>query len=248
MVETNLPVLLLKNNILFPYSEIRIEINSQSEKRLIENACRNNDNQLLLINLIDPLEENPNIKDLPNIGLVGKIKSMLELSNGSLRIVLVGLSRVSILNYFESEYGYLESFVIPNLEISSDTLENAALRRVLFKELNRYIEISSVMSNNVIGRTVGIDDIGKLTDIVCFELPLDYSTKLNYLKMIDPVVRIRKLIEDLNREIETSELENEIELSLKEKIDASQREYLLREKIRNSEYKRLSFVNKTINT
>ena len=88
------------------------------------------------------------------------------------------------------------------------------------------------MSNNVIGRTVGIDDIGKLTDIVCFELPLDYSQKMNYLKTTNPIVRIKKLIEDLNQEIETSELENEIELSLKEKIDASQREYLLREKIR----------------
>ena len=232
MVETNLPVLLLKNNILFPYSEIRIEINSQVEKKLIENACKNNDNQLLLINLLDPLEENPNVSDLPNLGIVGKVKSMLELSNGSLRIVLVGLERVSILNYLESEYGYLESFVIPIKEVVTDSLEIAALRRVLFKELNRYIEISSLVSNNVIGRTVGIDDISKLTDIVCFELPLEYTSKLNYLKTNDPVVRIKNLINDLDKEIETSELENEIELSLKEKIDASQREYLLREKIR----------------
>ena len=232
MVETNLAVLLLKNNILFPYNEIRIEINSQVEKKLIENACKNNDNQLLLINLIDPLEENPNAKDLPNIGVVGKIKSKLELSNGSLRIVLVGLERVSILNYLESDYGYLEAFVIPIKETTPDSLEIAALRRVLFKELNRYIEISSLVSNNVIGRTVGIDDIGKLTDIVCFELPLEYTNKLNYLKTNNPITRIKNLINDLDKEIETSELENEIELSLKEKIDASQREYLLREKIR----------------
>ena len=172
------------------------------EKKIIENACKNNDNQLLLINLKDPLEENPNIKELPNIGLVGKIKSMLELSNGSLRVVLVGQERVSILNYFENDYGYLESFVIPIKEIITDSKEIAALRRVLFKELNRYIDLSSTMSNNVIGRTTGIDDINKLTDIVCFELPLDYSVKLNYLKTTDPIVRIKNLISDLNKEIE----------------------------------------------
>ena len=62
--------------------------------------------------------------------------------------------------------------------------------------------------------------------------PFDYQTKLHYLRNINPLKRIRLLIEDLNKEIETVNLENEIELSLKEKIDASQREYLLREKIR----------------
>ena len=96
MVETNLPIVLLKNIILFPYNEIRIEFNSSKEKLILENSEKYNDNHILLINLLDPLEENPSIKDLPNIGVLGRIKSKIELSNGPERVVVAGLSRVEI--------------------------------------------------------------------------------------------------------------------------------------------------------
>ena len=232
MVETNLPIVLLKNIILFPYNEIRVEINSSKEKLVLENAEKYNDNHILLINLQDPLEENPSIKDLPNVGVIGKIKSKIELSNGSVRVVVAGLSRVEILNYMENDYGYIESFVIPIKNYDYNEVEATALKRILFNDLNNYIDTSPLMSNSVLGRITGVDDISKLTDIIAAELPLEYGNKLRYLNTKDPIKRIKLIIEDLNREIETVKLEQEIELTLKEKIDASQREYLLREKIR----------------
>ena len=232
MVETNLPVIILKDNVLFPYSDIRVEFSKDKDKLILSNSAKYNDSHVLLINILDPLDERPNMKDLPSIGIVGKIKSKLELSNGNIRVVISGLERVSVINYFENEYEIIESFVIPIKDESIDELEASALKRVLFKEVNQYIEMSSTVSNSVLGRIVGIEDISKLTDIICFELPLDYPTKLHYLRNTNPLKRMRLLIEDLNKEIETVNLENEIELSLKEKLDASQREYLLREKIR----------------
>ena len=232
MVETNLPIVLLKNIILFPYNEIRVEFNTSKEKLVLENSEKFNDNHILLINLLDPLEENPSIKDLPNIGIIGRIKSKIELSNGTVRVVVAGLSRVEILNYIENDYGYIESFVIPPKDIDYDEVESLALKRILFNELDSYINTSPLMSNSVLGRIAGVDDINKLTDIVASELPFDYSNKLRYLNTIDPIKRIKLIIEDLNKEIETVKLEQEIELTLKEKIDSSQREYLLRERIR----------------
>lgn len=232
MVETNLPIILLKNVILFPYNEIRVEFTKSKEKLVLENSEKYNDNHILLINLIDPLEENPSIKDLPNIGVIGKIKSKIELSNGTVRVVIAGLSRVEILNYIESDYGYIESFVIPTKDYDYEETEATALKRVLFKELNNYINTSSLMSNSVLGRISGVDNISKLTDIIASELPIDYTNKFKYLNTPNPIKRIKTIIEDLNKEIETVKLENEIELTLKEKIDSSQREYLLREKIR----------------
>lgn len=232
MVETNLPVIFLKNNILFPYNEIRVEFNTSKDKLVLENAFKYNDNHLLLVNLTDPLEENPSIRDLPDIGVIGKIKSKIELSNGTIRVVVVGLERVSVLNYLEGEYGYLESFVLPIDELDYDENEVRALRRILFRDLHHYIDNSSMMSNSVIGRVNGVDNISKLTDIICAELPIDYTKKIRYLNMLNPVDRLKLLMEDLKREIETIKLENEIELSLKDKIDDSQRDYLLREKIR----------------
>ena len=233
MVETNLPILLLKTNILFPYNELRLEVSTSKEKMVIKNSVKYHDNHILLINLEDPLEENPNIKDLPNIGIIGKIKSELELQNGKIRIVITGLERVQVLNYLESEYEYLESFVVPIPEYKEDELRVSALRRLLFKDLNNYIDISSTMSNSVIGKISGINNISKLTDIICAELPIDYKKKLEYLYTLDPTERVELLLKDLSKELETIQLENEIESSLKDKIDATQREYLLREKIKS---------------
>ena len=224
--------MVLKNAILFPYNEIRIEFNKTQDKLVLENSEKFNDNYILLINLADPLEENPRIKDLPDIGVVGKIKSKIELSNGTVRVVITGVDRVEVINYFESDYGYLESFVVPVRDNESDEIEVRALRRLLFKNLTSYIDNSSVMSNSVLGRISGVDNISKLTDIVIAELPFDYTEKLKYLNEIDPVKRIKMITSDLCREIETVKLENQLEVSLKEKIDDSQREYLLREKIR----------------
>ncbi|MEE3342514.1 MAG: endopeptidase La [Bacilli bacterium] len=232
MVETNLPVLLLKNVLLFPYSEIRVEFIKSREKLILDNAVKNNDNHVLLVNLLDPLEEKPNISDLPDIGVIGRIKSKIELSNGVVRVVIVGLSRVEVLNYLENEEGYREAFVIPVRDYEDNPAMNEALRRVLFKNLNSYINISSMMSNSVLGRISDVDNIDKLTDIIISELPISYANKLKYLYESNPLQRIKLLVEELQREIETVELENEIETNLKEKIDSSQREFLLREKIR----------------
>ena len=232
MVQTNLPVLLLRSSILFPYNEIRLEITTTKDKLILETSYKYYDQQVLLLNLDDPLEENPNIDDLPTIGVVGKIKSKLSLANGNERVVISGLERVQIINYIENDYGYLDSFVISLPREEIEELKQTALRRILFKELNTYIDSASLMSNSVIGRISGVEDIGKLTDIVCSELPISYEKKLKYLRQIKPSKRMNLLLEELQREIETIQLENEIETSLKDKIDASQRDYLLREKIR----------------
>ena len=232
MVQTNLPVLLLKDTVLFPYNEIRLEFSTSKEKLVLETAYQYYDQQILLLNLNDPLEENPNIDDLPTIGVVGKIKSKLSLSNGNERVVIAGLERVQVVNYLENDYGYLDSFVISVPIEEVDEKEITALRRILFRDLNTYIDSSSLMSNSVIGRISGVSDIGKLSDIVCAELPISYSKKIKYLRQVGSISRVKLLLEDLKSEIETIKLEDEIETSLKNKIDTSQRNYLLHEKIR----------------
>ena len=146
--------------------------------------------------------------------------------------MISGLERVQVVNYLENDYGYLDSFVISVPIEETDEKELTALRRILFRDLNTYIDSSSLMSNSVIGRISGVSDIGKLSDIVCAELPISYSKKIKYLRQINPIRRVKLLLEDLKSEIETIKLEDEIETSLKDKIDTSQRNYLLHEKIR----------------
>lgn len=232
MVETNLPILFLRDVVLLPYNELRIEISKEYEKKILEISEKRYDNHILFVNLVDTIEEKPNLRKLPKIGVLGKIKTKIVLPNGVIRIVVVGIDRVEVLNYIEDDNNMYEAFVIPTKAYDYSELESNALRRILIKDLNNYIEISSCISNNVLGRISGISSISRLTDIIVDELPLDYVSKIKYIEMPNPMNRIKLIIEDLNKEIETVKLENSLEDSLKEKLDEEQKNYILREKIR----------------
>ena len=96
MIETNLPIIFLRELILFPYNELKIEFSSIKDKYVIDKAIKYNDNYVLLLNLTDPLEENPNYRDLPKMLVLGKINSKIELPNGNFRVTIQGIDRVVI--------------------------------------------------------------------------------------------------------------------------------------------------------
>ena len=109
MTEINLPIMYLREVVLLPFNDIRLEFNNDIDKNILKLAERNYDNHLLLVNLKDPLEESPTINELPKIGIVSKIKSKIDLPNGISRVVLTGISRVNILNYIETTE-YISAF------------------------------------------------------------------------------------------------------------------------------------------
>ena len=231
MVETNLPILYLREVVLLPYNEMRIEFTSDKDKNILNCSEKSYEGHLLLVNLSDPLEESPSFDELPKIGILGKIKSKIELPNGIIRAVISGIDRVQILNYI-SKNDILSAFVIPTKEYDYNEVEAVALRRILYRKLDEYIDVSPYMSNTVLGRINDVKNISKLTDIIVSELPLEYNDVLKYIEIVNPMYRVRTVIDDLTKEIETVRLENQIEDSLKVKIEEEQREYMLREKIR----------------
>ena len=231
MVETNLPILYLREVVLLPYNEIRLEFINDKDKKVLSISERIHDSHLLLVNLSDPLEESPSLNELPKIGILGKIKSKIDLPNGTTRVIIQGIDRVQISSLIESS-DILSAFVIPTKEYDYNEIEASALRRVLYRKLDEYIDISPYMSNTVLGRINDVKNINKLSDIIVSELPLEYKDILKYVEITNPMYRIKLIIEDLSKEIETVRLENEIEDNLKVKLEEEQREYMLKEKIR----------------
>ena len=232
MVETNLPVLFLRNVVILPYNELRLELYTELDKSIVRISEYNYDNHVLLINTQDSVEEKPSIRKLPKIGVLGKIKTKLELPNGVIRLVIVGIDRVEVLNYLENDDDRIDAFVIPTKEYDYNELEAIALKRILIKDLNDYIELSSAISNNVLGRISGVNSLSRLSDIVVSELPFDYQTKVRYIEQCNPISRVKNIIKDLNKEMETVKLENQIDEDLKERLDEEQKNYILKEKIK----------------
>lgn len=231
MTQTNLPVLYLRDAVLLPYNDIRLEFSNELDKNILDIAESSYDNYILLINLFDPLEVEPDTGGLPRIGILGRIKSKLSLPNGIMRVVLTGIDRVEIVSVNNND-NILNAFVIPTKEYDYDEVEAAALRRVLYRKLDEYIDISPYMSNTVIGRITEVKNISKLSDIIVSELPLEYKDSFKYIQIVNPMYRIKEVISDLSKETITVRLENEIEDSLKVKLEEEQKEYMLREKIK----------------
>ena len=231
MTQTNLPILYLRDVVLLPFNDIRLEFSNDIDKKILNIAESNYDGYVLLINLNDPLEEEPDYNTLPDIGILGKIKSKIDLPNGITRVVMTGIDRVEIVS-INNNNDFLSAFVISTKEYDYNEVEAAALKRVLYRKLDEYIDISPYMSNTVIGRITEVKNISKLSDIIVSELPLEYNEVLKYVSITNPMNRIREITLDLSKEIETVRLENEIEDNLKVKLEEEQKEYMLREKIK----------------
>ncbi len=231
MTQTNLPILYLRDVVLLPFNDIRLEFSNDIDKKIFNIAESNYDGYVLLINLNDPLEEEPDYNTLPDIGILGKIKSKIDLPNGITRVVMTGIDRVEIVS-INNNNDFLSAFVISTKEYDYNEVEASALRRVLYRKLDEYIDISPYMSNTVIGRITEVKNISKLSDIIVSELPLEYNEVLKYVSITNPMNRIREITLDLSKEIETVRLENEIEDNLKVKLEEEQKEYMLREKIK----------------
>ena len=225
MTQTNLPILYLRDVVLLPFNDIRLEFSNDIDKKILNIAESNYDGYVLLINLNDPLEEEPDYNTLPDIGILGKIKSKIDLPNGIDRVEIVSINN-------NNNNDFLSAFVISTKEYDYNEVEASALRRVLYRKLDEYIDISPYMSNTVIGRITEVKNISKLSDIIVSELPLEYNEVLKYVSITNPMNRIREITLDLSKEIETVRLENEIEDNLKVKLEEEQKEYMLREKIK----------------
>lgn len=230
-MKSNLPVLLLKNMVLFPYNEIRIEFDSDNDKRLLSLAESCYDNNILIVNPSDSLETNPEIDELPTYGIIGKIKMKLDMPNGKTRIIILGEARVKIFAYSKDE-GIYEA-LYSNMPIEELTVkEEMAYVRALNKHIDVYVREVPYMSNTILSQTAGINNIDKLTDIVVLYLPVTNERKQEYLKESSSTSRVKMILDDINKDIEILRLEQKIETNVALGLEQSQKEFVLREKIK----------------
>ena len=234
MIRSNLPVILLKGLVLLPYEEVRIELNNDITKKVVEISKLYHDNEVLIVSPINELEENPDVSDLPKIGVVGTIKSAIDLPNGITRVVIIGKSRVKIFSYvnYSNDKDVLES-IIEGIEKNDESeVETTAILRKLMKELDIYINKNPYISNAIISQAKGITDLSKLTDIIANFIPLSFEKKVNLVLDSSPISRGKFLIKELTIENAVVDLENKIEENLQSSLDTSQKEFILKEKIK----------------
>lgn len=228
MTKLTLPVLVLSDTVLLPSNEIRADFDSEIEKKLFSLSEGYYSSSLLIVH--SDLNDNKiDINNLPQVGIVGLIKLRLDMPNGKTKIVIMGEKRVKILNYKQSDQ-VLEA-EIDDIEDVINSDDNLAYGRILYKKIDNYIEASD-FREDFINDINKIDNLSDLTDFIVANMPLSLLRKREYINETSAIKRCEMIIQDINKELEIAKLEKKIDDKLSYEIEKSQKEYVLREKIR----------------
>ena len=233
-MNNNLPVMLLKGLVLIPNQEVKLDINNKISKKIVMISSKNYNDELLIVCPKDQKEEVPEVTDLPFVGVVCKIISKIEIPNGHLKIKVKGLRRVAIEEYSNNvnDSDILECSV-RNIELPRfEEAELNAAKRKLLDILKKYIDLNPSISNSILSYLKNETDINKITDQIALFLPLSIEKKLEYMEEINALKRAHRLIKDINLEIEIILLDEQIEENLSTELENTQKEFILREKIK----------------
>lgn len=232
MIKTKLPVIVLRNLVLLPHGEIKLEISNADDKNIIDNSIKYHDNYVILVSAKGLINENIELTELPNVGIIGKITSNFELPNNHIRINIEGINRANIFNYIDNKNSNLEAVIGPISIDEIDKDEEEANLRLLKREFAGYISISPNISNNIIIKLNEETNLDKLTDKIANMIPFNFENKNKYIYEFNSVKRSDMLIKQIAEEKNISYIERKIEGKVKRELDKSQQEFILKEKIK----------------
>ena len=220
-------VLIINDMVILPNNEVRIEYDNNFDKQMVDIVDQIDDNLMIIVNPID--EGEINLTSFPRYGVLGRLKLKMNVPNGKTRIVIEGLDRVELSSIVEDGFYFKADYKEVSLE---EDEEAKNYFNILIKSLENYVAKVPNMGNAIMSQLHGIDTLNDLCDLIVSFLPIKYEDKKKYVVMIDPIARAKALMEDMNRDLKFVELEQKIENEVEKELDATQKEYFLREKIK----------------
>jgi len=226
-----LPVLPLKNTVLFPFLLSPLLVNTPASQKLIDDVLVRPDRLLVCAAIRHPVEGPPRAADVHDVGTVLRVVKMLKFADDSYRLLVQGIARVA-LDEFVSE----EPFLRARVRALSDTgdlesVEVAALTRNLSQQFGSLVTESSRLSDDLQVLVANLDDPSKLADLVASNLELDVEGKQRILETTDVPDRLRLVLTQLSKEGQALEIETEIKEKVQNEMTKTQREYMLRQQL-----------------
>lgn len=231
MSSQNLPVFLLREVTLFPSMDIRMDIEGEGIRKLLDTAEKYFKGQILLVNQEDPLEENPSLKELCTIGILAQITMKMEMPNQKIRVTFHGIKRVAIQKFYQEE-GQIFAKTQPLLTEEIDPKEEIVYLRTIKSMIAEYVQGTTDFGSRITNQIIYQNDLDTLTDIVAFSFDFTKERKLEYLLEIDPIRRAEMLIIDIRHYFQILELERQIDEKVGRKLEQEQKRFVLHEKIK----------------
>ncbi len=225
-----IPLLPLRGILVYPTMVLHLDVGRNKSVQALENVMVNDHNILLATQREIAIDE-PTEKEIFSIGTLAKVKQMLKLPNGTIRVLVEGLQRARVERFLENEDFFAVEITLIEDETIGDVEEQALMRNVLVL-FDQYIRISKKISAETLAAVADIVEPGRLADVIASHLPLKIAQKQEILETIDVKDRLNKLIEILNNEKEVLGLEKKIGQRVKKSMERTQKEYYLREQMK----------------
>ena len=225
-----LPVLPLKETVIFPQSVSPLAIGQERSVKLVDDVTAG-ERLLALVTVKNEDADPPGWDDLNEIGTAAIVHKMIKIPDGSLRILVQGIGRIRLERPVQDEpYLVAEFSEVPDVVEESPELE--ALTRSVQNEFGRLISLVPYLPAELELAAANVDDPSALSHLVASTLRLKTEEKQRLLEEADVAVRLREILVILNRELEVVELGSKIQSQVQSEMDKGQREFFLRQQLK----------------
>ncbi|EJQ15143.1 lon protease [Bacillus cereus BAG3X2-1] len=228
--ERIVPLLPLRGVLVYPTMVLHLDVGRDKSIQALEQAAMD-ENIIFLamqkeMNIDDPKED-----DIYSVGTVAKVKQMLKLPNGTLRVLVEGLHRAEVVEFIEEE-NVVQVSIKTVIDEVEDDLEEKALMRTLLEHFEQYIKVSKKVSNETFATVADVEEPGRLADLIASHLPIKTKQKQEILEIVSVKERLHTLISIIQDEQELLSLEKKIGQKVKRSMERTQKEYFLREQMK----------------
>ena len=231
-IPDSLPLVPVRDLVVFPYMIVPLFVGREISMTAVEDAMAK-DRLLFLASQKDMSEERPEADGIHEIGSVGMVMRLRKLPDGRLKLLVQGLAKGRFTEVLQtSPFLRVRVEEIPEPPVELDGPDGEALVRTTRKNLQEIIELGKSLSPDVMTIIAGIHHPGRLADLVAAHLSLGVVEAQALLEIEDPMERLRRVNEHLVRELAVQKVQSEIQAQAREEMSRSQREYILREHLR----------------
>lgn len=223
-------VLPLRDIVVFPQMIVPLFVGREKSVKALEHVMHH-DKQVLLVTQKSPAEDDPNNKDMYEIGTVGSILQLLKLPDGTVKVLVEGLRRAKITKYVDNGV-FLEVHAEDIKDETVVTEEIEALARAVMTQFEHYVKLNKKIPPEVIVSVNQIDDPARMADTVASHLTLKIEEKQELLELSNAADRLEKIYGFMEGEIGVLQVEKRIRNRVKRQMEKTQREYYLNEQMK----------------
>lgn len=231
-VPKELPILMLRDIVVFPYMVVPLFVGREKSKNAIDFSLSTH-RMILLLTQKSAEAENPKREDVYEIGTVALVMRMLKLPDGRVRILAQGVMRAKIENLEENKPYYSARVkVIHELEEQAKSIEVEALIRNVRDGLDRASALGKNIPPEIMIIAANVEDPGRLADLTVANLDLKVKEAQKILEITEPFQRLKRVYELLAKELELLDVQSKISTEAKGEMDKLQKQYFLRQQIK----------------